>query len=721
MKKVLLILTAFMLSGSVTFAQPFDITFGIPDVDVSTLNVGDDVIVPVIMVSRVPTGVPGSMVIGFDLFIGFDHTYLTWKGTNPAPLTGVQNFHALCPYAPADWLFNDNGTEMVALWQDPSYLGADFEDGAVLFEYIFTYEGGLVGSSPLLWGWAKSLQGDNQIQMVKGITAAFTDWFMVFDNVYGEDGSIFAIGVQPGLWTGAVSSDWFDGANWDDGNVPAGIDVTIPLGMPFDPIIETDDILLEVAWAGNLTTDAPIIINPFGYLTVDGTFTNNGSLLMLTNATDQASFICSSFAGAGIYEYDRYLEDSGTAPEEEYGWHYLSSPVAGFGSWNMMDYYLNTWDETISMWYQHVGQVDCTPAPEIFNDGMEGWSVKIDPLYDTYGCPNSGTGDVVEFFGVPNFGDQLSAITSTGVGVYPGFNLVGNPYPSYWNYDAFYFGPNWPGPGLIMDAIYYWDEDAHQYASYVNGTGVNGGGPYVPPAQAFFFETTVDVGLTFTDLERTHVYGLPYWKDATDLVRLLATANGFTDETVIRFDENSTVNRDNNDARKLKAGGNVPTLFTIASELELSINGMPATDLVPVYFECGEAGTYTIEAIETSEFAYVVLEDVLTGIQTDLLTDSYAFNYTEGTKDFIVHFTPMSTPELDANSIRIWSNEQNIYVNVPGTTNGDIVVFNMMGQEVISTDIEAGLNVIPVNEVNTYFVVKVLTSDNAVTGKVYIK
>ncbi len=55
------------------------------------------------------------------------------------------------------------------------------------------------------------------------------------------------------------------------------------------------------------------------------------------------------------------------------------------------------------------------------------------------------------------------------------------------------------------------------------------------------------------------------------------------------------------------------------------------------------------------------------------------------------------------------------------SVNGDIVVFNMMGQEVIRTDIAPGINVIPMDDVNTYYVVKVLTSDNAVTGKVFIK
>ncbi len=45
----------------------------------------------------------------------------------------------------------------------------------------------------------------------------------------------------------------------------------------------------------------------------------------------------------------------------------------------------------------------------------------------------------------------------------------------------------------------------------------------------------------------------------------------------------------------------------------------------------------------------------------------------------------------------------------------------MMGQEVIRTEIEPGLNILPVNDGNAYYVVKVVGSDVAKTGKVYVK
>jgi len=521
-------------------------------------------------------------------------------------------------------------------------------------------------------------------------------------------------------WNGSVSTDWFDGNNWLGGVVPTfADDVVVPAGMPNDPVIETVDAAPLIAEVASITNEATITVNPLGYFSVYDTFTNNGSLLVLSDATYNGSFIYSGDLG-GNFQYDRYLGADGTGVEG--GWHYLSSPVAGFGSYNMYDYYINTWDEATGMWVQHPGdpQVPCTPAPEIFNDGMDGWSVNLD---DDYLCEATlpGTGMTVEFMGAPNWGDQTGAITNLGTGDYAGFNLVGNPYPSYWDYDAYFLGSN---VANIYDAIYYWDEDMMQYASYIWPNSTNGGGPYVPPGQAFFFEAAGDDVLTFTDAERTHVYNVPFWKNDTEVLKLRATANGYTDETVIHFNENSTVNRDKNDARKLiSTASKVPTLYTKASGLAISINGMPATESVGMYFSCETAGTYTIEAVETGTFAYVVLEDMVTGDQTDLLAGAYTFDYTEvsDTRNFIVHFTPLGIGQLSQGNVNIWSLDNNIMVNVPANVTGEIAVYNMMGQEVVRSNIKGTETQIKVSDVNTNYVVKVISESSTVTGKIFVK
>ena len=138
MKKVVSSFIVLLLSTSFAFTQTFSATLAIDDVDVSVLNPGDDVIVPV----RLEYMDPGGLVLGFDFFIEFDHDNLTWKGTNANPLPGVTNFNPVMPYSPADWSFEDNGTALEAMWQSPtspSYIA----DGEQFFDLIFTYNGGL--------------------------------------------------------------------------------------------------------------------------------------------------------------------------------------------------------------------------------------------------------------------------------------------------------------------------------------------------------------------------------------------------------------------------------------------------------------------------------------------------------------------------------------------------------------------------------------------------
>ena len=59
----------------------------------------------------------------------------------------------------------------------------------------------------------------------------------------------------------------------------------------------------------------------------------------------------------------------------------------------------------------------------------------------------------------------------------------------------------------------------------------------------------------------------------------------------------------------------------------MAINALPATNTVPVGVKAGVTGEFTITATETSEFADVILEDLLTGTITDLKSKAYTFSY----------------------------------------------------------------------------------------------
>ena len=448
---------------------------------------------------------------------------------------------------------------------------------------------------------------------------------------------------------------------------------------------------------------------------VTGTFTNNGFFYVLSDGAGfSGSFIDAlGVTGGGMYEFQREITNV-TPMGSQAGWHLVSSPLlAGqFTSDALYYYYLNYFDATTQLYVPVVGSQPCVPAATMPNNFMEGWSIKYDDQYAA-NCAGGMEDYVINMGGVFN-----DALTVAQAGVVIGYNLLGNPFASAIDPTAF----SWP-VSVPTNSGWMWDglSGANAWVIF-DGTGIGGN---VPPTQGFFLQATGPGTLDVTGA-RIHDTPLAWYKDAADYLKLKATVEGAlnADVTYIRFNDAATAGLDK-EWDGLKMFNNVeqtPDIYTHTGDNDLSINTQPAVDMVPMSFVCETAGTYTIEAVETGSFGNVVLEDVVTGEQTDLLAGSYTFDYNSVSEvhPFIVHFTPLGMIEHDANSIRIWGANQTVNVVVPETT-GTIHVYNMMGQEVVSADAQPGLNTLPVRDVNTYYVVKVVTENNAKTGKVFIK
>jgi hypothetical protein len=374
------------------------------------------------------------------------------------------------------------------------------------------------------------------------------------------------------------------------------------------------------------------------------------------------------------------------------------------------------------MWMNYAGSQPCVPyAPAENLDALEAWSINYDSEWPYNGVPGGpcagGTGMDIEFMGpfvAMHSGPYSKAATVSG-GAFSGWNMFSNPYPS----------------GLEMSSI-AWDPGAIPGAAYYDGCGGNyvywspAAGAYsMSPGLGFFTEFLTAGTFSVDNSNRAHGPDW-FWKDEiSSLLTIEATGEEYSDIARIRFmDDAQPGFAPDGDFHKLfSTTEGLPQIYTTAGADQLAINALPATEVVPMGFTASTSGSYTLKAIETSEFSDVYLLDLVNGEVTDLLTGSYTFDYTVGddANRFEIHFAPVGTPEFNANSVNIWSSENNIFVSVPKTLQGTISVFNMMGQEVISTDTQVGVNMIPMNTVNTYYVVKVLSNNNAITGKVYIK
>jgi len=469
-------------------------------------------------------------------------------------------------------------------------------------------------------------------------------------------------------WVGnAKSNDWHDAANWDTG-VPGSItDVFIPAGLTTYPTINASAACNDIFIGSDGTGTATLVDD--NYLTVNGTAT-----------------------------VERYYPTGATTFDE---WHLISAPISNGLSGIYTSYYLQWYEEGTDTWFDIVPETDpLTP--------LQGFA---------FYAPTDGmTFNYMGSLGNGGYGLPISAF---GPDPYH-WNLFGNPYPSALNWDLV-----WPPNVANMQsgAVYYLDQATGNYLSYNGGMG--GGSSSVPPGQGFFISGAIDTAPFVVDNSmRTHTGGSTYYKSEFDnLLVLEAVGNDLSDATYLRFDDGASEEIDQFDAYKLFTVSNpyLPQLYTVSGD-KLSINVLPQTEMVPAGFKAGVPGVYSINIKEVTGMANVVLEDLVLETQTDLMDNEYTFNYNLDDPEgrFIIHFTPLAVSENLAELVDIFSYNKDVYVTVPENTEGNIVVFNMMGQEVASTTITDVLNIIPL-EKGAYYVVKVLSSESVVTKKVFVK
>jgi len=101
--------------------------------------------------------------------------------------------------------------------------------------------------------------------------------------------------------------------------------------------------------------------------------------------------------------------------------------------------------------------------------------------------------------------------------------------------------------------------------------------------------------------------------------------------------------------------------------------------------------------------------------------EDYKFMYDEDFESrFLLFFTTVSIPENGDGIYNIYSFDNNVRVIIPEETNANIVVYNLVGQKLSTTEAHKGVNDVPVYETG-YYLVKVMDNNNIVTKKVFIK
>lgn len=138
-----------------------------------------------------------------------------------------------------------------------------------------------------------------------------------------------------------------------------------------------------------------------------------------------------------------------------------------------------------------------------------------------------------------------------------------------------------------------------------------------------------------------------------DFLRITAVANNHSDEVVIRFNDEATVNADMNfDAEKMFGLEIAPQLNTVTKDNDqLSINSLPRSSesvTVPLNFELKADGSATFDFIGTDSFnpnATIFLEDKLTNTTVNLRqNNTYTFTHLQSNDAgrFLLHFNGLT-------------------------------------------------------------------------------
>jgi hypothetical protein len=184
MKKLVTLGLFVIFLSHYSVSQTYTATIEIEKVRIDGLKAGDEIIIPLRLVEK-----SGGLIWGFQFFINYDHSVLTWKGTVENPLSGVKGFNDKIPYSKSDWLFNDTGYQIACSYTGgATSSGVDIRNGEIFLEYIFVYKGNLKKGefSGINWGRENVLPPED---VFKGITEMYSELMDYFELKY-NDGEI---------------------------------------------------------------------------------------------------------------------------------------------------------------------------------------------------------------------------------------------------------------------------------------------------------------------------------------------------------------------------------------------------------------------------------------------------------------------------------------------------------------------------------------------------
>ena len=313
---------------------------------------------------------------------------------------------------------------------------------------------------------------------------------------------------------------------------------------------------------------------------------------------------------------------------------------------------------------------------------------------------------LLEAKGTLNQGNIPIAVTKDSPTYRTGFNFLGNPYQSYFDFDKFADVNKALWGGTKTNASYIiLDKDGYTYYAYSGSANLitTSANRYLHPHQGFMIVATNAGTASFTNAMRSTT-GADFRDEQVNypLVNLIVTEDdGNRDITTIELSRPEVGGAFKYYDLRIGKG----CLYTHYEDQDYAIAfTLPGIDQVGVRFETDEDATYTMTwDMENGEFSYLHLIDNITGSDIDCL-QAREYRFSSKTTDFKSRFKLMfgytgveenEDPSTGSGTFAfIMGNELvvNCGPSTPSTGSGasgtaTLQMFDMTGRQVMSTTV----------------------------------
>lgn len=487
----------------------------------------------------------------------------------------------------------------------------------------------------------------------------------ITNDTYDSSGAVLA-----NTWTGATNTDWDTATNWSMGAVPTGTSK-----------VAINDVVNDPVASGPISVNE-MTINSGAQLTVNGAVTNNSTIVVNSGG----SFIAKTSVSGNV-TYNRTIGST--------NWHFISSPVndqdvdafvgteglaAGTGNNRGLSSYNNS---TPGWTYYQAGAAGTGNFPQ-----GEGRALKL-----------AASGDIA-FTGTMPVSNVSVSITSN----VNGFNLIGNPYPSFipvnTSADAINNILSINTSSLVQETLWFWNQGTSSY-DQINQASAS---RFVAPAQGFFVQSNGNNTFKFTEAMQSHQTDNFQRNTNTRPKILLSLTNGTnTKVTDIFYIEGTTTGWDNGYDSTIFGGANHP--FAIYTHLvsegngeKLGIQSLPPDNyesmVIPLGVNATSGTSITISAasVNLPVDLNVYLEDRTNGVYT-LLDDTSEFTTTlsedlDGIGRFFLHTSSsaLSVGDEELTSVSMYTSSKD-NLRIVGIESGQarVKIYNILGNQVLNT------------------------------------